>query len=480
MTAQNSWIPESTPFTSRALRDEQISVWSWPQLAYFCGAVLACFLLTLAIQYGSGYYNPISIRLLLGSVILSILVIPTLFWTQSVKVTVKLLSTFSSEKILLFSSLLLIFELILGLQDAYLHYNQNPLFPNFARGMSWLTVLMVASYLVGLPSWAEKNRFRLIIALTVILKITVVLSSYIHINDVGIMMQESSAYLLAGRNPYNTATAGFAGYVYLPTNLLLSLPFYGGFGDTRFGSIFWELLGIAFIYRLAASKLRSNSKLVKLAELVILLFVLQPRGLFIIEQTCAESLIVGVMALFFYFYTYKSPGPLTDMVLAALLTIKQYLIFMCLPLFILYDFNWKRYATITLFFVLIILPFVLWDPFAFYNRTILHFFQLPIQTTSLGLTAYFAEQGMSIPHWISPMLAGLVAIVLGLVLKRFGLLGYLHTLILTYFCLFIFGQQAFANYYYLISFLQMTAVIFFLIHFLTPRAPSLLEPELYV
>lgn len=475
MATKDRFMQKSIPFTSKVLKDEWVMVWSWPQLAYFFGAVLACFLLILSIQYGSGYYNPISIRLLLSSVALSILIILPLFWTQFTASNQKLLSNFSIEAVILFTNLLLIFVLMLGLQDAYLHYNQNPLFPTFAKGVGWLIVLIVTTYLITLPVWAEINRFKLIMGLMLILKIVVVFSSYIHINDVDIMMQESLAHLLAGRNPYATATAGFAGYIYLPLNLLLPLPFYVGFGDTRFGSIFGELLGVAFIYKLAATALSSTPKLVKLVELVILLFVLQPRGLFFIEQACAEPLVVGIIGIYLYFFTYKPANLLTDILLAALLAIKQYLIFMCLPLFILHNFNWKRYTNTVLALALFILPFVWWNPVAFYDRTVLHFFQLPIQTTSLGLAAYFSEQDVSIPRWISPVAVAIVTPGLGLLLKRFGLLGYLHTIILTFFCLFLFGQQAFANYYYLISFLQMTAIIFFLIYSSPRRNQPLLK-----
>lgn len=493
MTTKDSWIPETIPFTSRALRDEQLLIWSWPQLAYFCTAVLACFLLTLAIQYGSGYYNSISIRLLLGAVILSTLLIPALFWIQSTQSDNKLLSTFSSETMLLFTSLLLMFELILGLQDTYLHYNQNPLFPNFARGIGWLITLLAATYMVQIELvslrvspqsfllyiWAKlgQYRFTIIILLILILKIVAVFASYRYFIDVGVMMHESSAHFLAGRNPYSSATSWLPGFIYLPLNLLLPLPFYVIFGDTRFGSIIWELIAVGFIYQLVRKEL--SPKLVKLAELLILLFMFQPRSLFVIEQAWGEPVIVGVTAICLYFFYYRSNDSLAAILFAALLAVKQYLLFMAIPIFILYRLNWKQYITTSLIFILILLPFFIWNPGAFYHQTVLHYLQIPPVPTSLGLTAYFAEQGIILPRWISPATAGLVAVLLGLLLKRFGLLGYLHTMILTFFCLFIFGQQAFANYYYLISFLQMTAAIFFLIYFLSHRDQSPMEPEVY-
>jgi hypothetical protein len=74
-----------------------------------------------------------------------------------------------------------------------------------------------------------------------------------------------------------------------------------------------------------------------------------------------------------------------------------------------------------------------------------------------------------IPRWISPLAAGFVVLGLAFWLKRFGILGYLHTLIIGFFTLFLIGQQAFANYYYLIAFLEVTAILFFIVNQISSR-----------
>lgn len=473
MTTKGSLLQKRMPLHIGISDGERGNIWSSAQAGYFLGAILACMLLTLATQYGSGYYNYISIRLLLTSIILSVLLIPALIITQIPSINSKIPGVFSTSALFLFTAVLLILEVVLGLQDNYLHYNQNPFFPDLARILNSIIIFLLAIYFLELfspPAWLQKliplkkYRFRLILLIMIVLKIAAVLSSYHHVNDVDIMVHESIAHLLGGLNPYNTATAGFLGFVYPPLNLLLLLPFYLLFGDIRFGSISWELVGIGLIYQIARTELHPYPKLIELAELAIFIFFLQPRSLFMIEQGCAEPLIVGVLAIFFYAHYLKPTSPISSILLGAALAIKQYLLFMTLPLFILYRFNKKPYLMIGFAFSLFLLPFILWSPFAFYQNTVLHFFQLPIQTNSLGLTAYFSEHGVDVPRWISPIASGLVAGGLGFFLRRLGLLGYLHTLILTFFCLFIFGQQAFANYYYLISFLQMTAIIIFLVH----------------
>ena len=174
----------------------------------------------------------------------------------------------------------------------------------------------------------------------------------------------------------------------------------------------------------------------------------------------------------FYFFYYQPEGPLADLLFGVMLAIKQYLVYMCFPLVILYKFDWKRYAISALTFSVIALSFVIWDPVEFFNRNVLHFFRLPIQTNALGLTAFFFERGILIPRWISPLTALFVSFIVGILLNRFGILGYLHTVILTFLCLFIFGQQAFANYYYLISFLQVMAIIFFIAYYYPSEYPG--------
>lgn len=464
----SSFTPNEIVSISQGLPAER-DAFSWRHLPYLLGAILACLLLVLAIQYGSGYYNSISLMLLMASVLFSILLVPALFLASGVEL--QKTRPFSPETLILFTAIIVILETGLGLQDVYIHYNQIPLFPHFAKGMGWLIIFGVGSYgLELLPlsnhrlfTRLSQNRFWLIVLLSVILRIVTVFASYINKIDVGVMMQESSAYLLAGHNPYTSPTAGYGGFNYLPLHLLLPLPFYVLWGDTRFGSIAWELIGLSLIYHLAKKELGDRPALLRLAELALLVFLLQPRGLFVIEQAWGEPLIVGAAAASLYYFYDKPGGPLADILLAAMLAIKQYLVFMVLPLFILYKFDWKRYATTGLAFILIVLPFIIWNPPEFFNRNVLHFFRLPIQTNSLGLTAYFWEQGILIPRWFSPIMAGVVSMSLGFLLRRFGIVGYLHAVILTFLCLFLFGQQAFANYYYLLSFLQVTAIIFFIV-----------------
>ena len=444
------------------------NAWSRYNLPYLFGALLACLLLALSIQYGNGYYNIASLRLLLMSVFLWIALIPALFLAESARAKEPAAARLSSDLLVLPVVVMVVFELALGLQDQFIYYNQVPFYPTFVTGVTWLVIPLIASYLIPLPypslrQWLSKYRFPLLVMLSVLLKVVTVFASYINLIDVGIMMQDSSSALLAGQNPYTTPTAGYGGFNYLPMHLLLSLPFYGLFGDARFGMVMWELIGLAFIYALVKTELSLGLR--RLAEVIILLFVWQPRALFVIEQAWGEPLAVGAAAAAFYFFYRQPKGPAADIWLAVLLAVKQYLIYMVLPLFILYNFNWKRYAATALAAILIALPFVIWDPVEFYNRNVFHFFNLPIQTTSLGLTAYFWQQhGLLIPRWISPVAAAVVALGAGAGLKRFGVVGYLHTVILSFFCLFIFGQQAFANYYYLLSFFQVMAIIFFILH----------------
>jgi len=98
----NGAEPTETPLsssgpTTRHLQASDGATWPWIGLPYFLGAILASFLLVLAIQYGSGYYNPISIKLLVASVTLSLLLIPALFLAQSSSPATKKSRLFSTD-----------------------------------------------------------------------------------------------------------------------------------------------------------------------------------------------------------------------------------------------------------------------------------------------------------------------------------------------------------------------------------------------
>jgi hypothetical protein len=97
-------------------------------------------------------------------------------------------------------------------------------------------------------------------------------------------------------------------------------------------------------------------------------------------------------------------------------------------------------------------PFFVWDPVSFYTYGVR--FQLETAFRPDGLTI------VALLHRLFGLTAGkgLAAFVgLGVALytyRRFlaiGLVGYLLAVTLTTFSIFLFGSQAFCNYYYLVS-----------------------------
>jgi hypothetical protein len=186
------------------------------------------------------------------------------------------------------------------------------------------------------------------------------------------------------------------------------------------------MAGVLFVYRLAKTELRALPKLVNLSELIILLFFLQPRGLFVIEQSWGEPLIVGTMAVAFYFFYYQPAGPLADILFGLMLAIKQYLVFMGLPLVILYHApgNATHHQPGLPGDPV---PFILWD------RGVL---QLPSPTLCNYLSNRLAQfnpsaAGLLIPRWIGPVAATCPAELL----CRFAWWIFFHAFtLLTLFC----------------------------------------------
>src|SRR5262249_365127 len=121
--------------------------------------------------------------------------------------------------------------------------------------------------------------------------------------DVFVMFQESAQHALHGLNPYSTPVSdvyqgsqdfGYHiwGYAYLPTNLYAHVLAYAAFGDVRYGYVVAEAVCVGVLWWLGR---HTGQRVV--AELVVLLFLFHPRGLFVLEQAWTEPLIAMMLAL---------------------------------------------------------------------------------------------------------------------------------------------------------------------------------------
>ena len=117
-------------------------------------------------------------------------------------------------------------------------------------------------------------------------------------------------------------------------------------------------------------------------------------------------------------------------------------------------------------FVLLMLPFVLWDWDAFYQSTIGEFLTMPMRPDALTVIAGI-RQNMG---WLFPASWSAIIYIVALggsslflwkniVTSKQALLPWSIALVLIYGVTFLFGKQAFCNYYYLLAYFVLIHMI---------------------
>jgi hypothetical protein len=275
--------------------------------------------------------------------------------------------------------------------------------------------------------------------------------------DVFVQFQESAQHLLAGLNPYTvpfsdvyrgTRDYGYHtfGYAYLPANILPQAVSYWLTGDIRYGCIAAEAVVAGALYRIARP---APGRLTPM--LVVLLFLFHPRGLYVIEQAWTEPFIAGAFALFLWLRD-RTPGSLWPAAAYGyMLSLKQYLVYFVLHLFMI-ERRPKALAAAAATGFLTLVPFLVWNPASLYTYGVMFQLETPFRPDGLTVvTLLYRLFGFTAGKW----LAALVGLGVGAYTYwRFiglGLVGYLLAVTLTTYAIFLFGSQAFCNYYYLVS-----------------------------
>jgi len=279
--------------------------------------------------------------------------------------------------------------------------------------------------------------------------------------DVFAQFQESAQHLLAGLNPYTvpfsdvyrgTHDYGYRtfGYAYLPANILPQTVSYWLTGDIRYGCIAAEAMVAVALYRIARP---APGRLAPM--LVVLLFLFHPRGLYVIEQAWTEPFIAGAFALFLWLRD-RTPGSLWPAAAYGyMLSLKQYLVYFVLHLFMI-ERRPKALAAAAATGFLTLVPFLVWNPASLFTYGVMFQLETPFRPDGLTVvTLLYRLFGFTAGKW----LAALVGLAVGVYTYwRFiglGLPGYLLAVTLTTYAIFLFGSQAFCNYYYLVSVLSL-------------------------
>ncbi|WP_417428477.1 hypothetical protein [Halpernia sp.] len=243
--------------------------------------------------------------------------------------------------------------------------------------------------------------------------------------------------------------------VYWPFNLYLLYPFQVIFGDLRFAYIF-SLVISCFILYLGTKK----NKIVFYLSFILLFS--NPYTFYMVKYAWIDILAFPFFALYFLLFKSKK-YVIAFIILGILMALKLYYIFL-LPISILYFYNItkKLSQTILIGILSIFISIICFLPFLFTNEqaliyTITYFLKSLPRFDSLSITGYFAQFGLNINLFSSFLSLLIIAIIFLRIWKnkRASILFQIQDLVLILFALFIFGKQAFGNYYFNLMFLAI-------------------------
>lgn len=336
--------------------------------------------------------------------------------------------------------------------------------PSFQKTVSWFVLLIL------LPLWYKyrHNRswqlpvFLCIVAAAITLHVWMMLGASPPLIDVYSTIQESSAAMLEGSNPYSTPIANtnpngidygykITGYMYLPTNLYFHVTGFALTGDARWIHILAVLIFSGCLW-LFAKKHHSAP----VADLLVLMLLFHPRELFVLRHAWTEPLILLLLGVFILLKD-RNLDRSASAAYGVMLSLKQYLLFFVFH-WLLIERRWKMLAIGMGAGLLTVVPFLIANPESFFENAVwFQLFEIPFRRDALSLGSYLSHaHGIEIGS-TAIFIAGILSAILSVLLLRKlpGWQAYLSVVTITTFAMFFLGVRAYANYYYFVTGLML-------------------------
>lgn len=280
--------------------------------------------------------------------------------------------------------------------------------------------------------------------------------------DVHIFQRESISALHSRHNPYRLTFPNIYhddafygpglsvqgrlmfGYPYPPLSLLLAMPAQIFAHDFRFA----QLVAMELAAILMAFARPSRFGLMAGA-----LYLTTPRVFFVLEQSWTEPfLVLGLAAVVF---AACRNGRAVPWLFGAFLVLKQYLVFAApAGLLLLWPFGVRNIVRFALRAAVaglaITLPFILWDPGAFWRSVVALQFYQPFRIDALSFLAWWVRLGHPPPGPWVPFVAATIVLLLLLWRAPRTAAGFSATVAVTFLVFFAFNKQAFCNYYFFV------------------------------
>jgi hypothetical protein len=235
-----------------------------------------------------------------------------------------------------------------------------------------------------------------------------------------------------------------------------------GFKDVRVSWVFCDLVGALCLFLLAA-RVNPGSGQTRFRQLITLTFLFMPRSLFVLEQSFTEPLTVASLGVFAVLLARPTHPVLCGIIMGLLFSTKQYVV-LAAPLIFKLRQRLLMWLVAALAAVALFLPFILWNWDAMYDDLIGFFLKSKGRSDALsicGAMKRIAHAAWGINYeipWmvVAPLWVGGLVFFTWKMKRSFA--GMLFSTASLWLFFFIFGKQAFMNYWYLILFALLLAV----------------------
>lgn len=318
----------------------------------------------------------------------------------------------------------------------------------YAHG-AWLTVsrgatgaAVVAGIATLWPSWVRHRAAWLVPAgLAGLAGVATIIAARRPEIDVWFLLQDSTRGLAQGRNMYRQvwpeSSGLYAVYPYLPITSVLLAPFRWLLGDVRFGLLLAGLLASAYTRRLTGAAAPA---------LLPLLILLAPKAAFALQQSWTEPLLVAALAAM-VLAVRLGRVHWAVVAFALALATKQHMVLL-VPLAMWWPaFGPRRTAVAAGLAGVLVAPWVIADPVAFFHDAVYANLALAVQTRSLGLPSLLVRHGVTTSFLFTLVaLLAAYAVIYRRRLVRDGS-GFALAGALVLWTLDLTNKQAFFNHY---------------------------------
>ena len=259
--------------------------------------------------------------------------------------------------------------------------------------------------------------------------------------DVWYLLQQSSDGLLRGDNMYQQRWADSNGlqetYPYLPVTTVLLAPFRWLLGDVRYALLLASLLTVLVAQRLGAPR--------RVAALLPLLVVVQPKWPFLIDQSWTEPLLLLFLAIAVLALDLERPV-VAVVAVGAALACKQHVVLLLPVLAMWPGFGWRRALLSGVGAGVSVLPWFLWSPSAFWEDAVEANLGLGVLERALCIPSLLSRGGVTVSFLFMLAMLGAAYVVIWRRVPR-STAGLCIASALVLLTLDVANKQSFFNHY---------------------------------